>query len=101
MPDVIEVLSERETPGGWTFEVQFVDPDGALRHLALSLAWQDYDLYCPDGAVPPGVVAEAVALVARTLWTEGLPPRLDAAALRRRHHDADALVIERVDLSAM
>jgi len=39
--------------------------------------------------------------VARTLWTEGLPPRLDAAALRRRHHDADALVIERVDLSAM
>lgn len=101
MPSVVEVLTESETPGGWCFNVQWIAEDGALRSTRLALAWQEYDLYCPDGAVPPETVARAVAAVALELWPEGIPGRLDAAALRRRDHAADRRVTERVDLNAM
>jgi hypothetical protein len=101
MPGVVEVLTEREMPGGWSFHVQWIREDGALRATRLALAWQEYDLFCPDGAVPPETVAKAVAEVALELWEGDLPERLDAAALRRRDHGADRRVTERVDLHAM
>lgn len=101
MSRVVEVLNESESPTGWVFVVQFIDDEGALHAVRLALSWQDYDLYCPDGSVAPETVAKAVACVAWDLWPEGLPARMDAAALRRRDHGADALVTQRVDLSAM
>lgn len=101
MPSVVEIVAETEAASGWEFKVQLIAPSGALILLQLTLSWQDYDLYCPDGAVPPQAVAKAVAAVAHELWIEGLPARLDAAALRRRDHDADRRVTQNVDLSAM
>ncbi len=101
MPRVVEVLNETDSSNGWVFTVQFITDSGALQVLKLALSWQDYDLYCPDGAVAPEAVARAVACVAWDLWPEGLPDRLDAAALRRRNHSADTLVTQQVDLSAM
>ena len=101
MPGVFEILAEREGPRGWIFEVQQIRDDGALAKVELTLSWQDYDLFCPDGAVPPEGVARAVAEVARELWPAGIPPRLDASTLRRKSPDADVRVIGCVDLRAM
>lgn len=101
MQPLVEILHETETPGGWEFQVQVLTSAGACVPLRLKLSWQDYDLYCPDGAVPPEGVARAVASVAVELWPEGLPGCLDAASLRRRDHAADERVTQRVDLSAM
>lgn len=98
---IVEVVSETEGKTGWDFALQFVSDEGALVKLTLSLSWQDYDLYCPDGAAPPEAVARAVGAVAWALWPEGLPARLDAAALRRRDRAADERVTQQVDLSAM
>lgn len=101
MPPAVQIIHETETPGGWEFLVQFTDESSAPTRLRLTMTWQEYDLYCPDGAVPPEAVARAVATVAREVWADELPPRLDAAALRRRDHGADERVIHHVDLSAM
>ncbi|MFO0962717.1 MAG: hypothetical protein U0625_07385 [Phycisphaerales bacterium] len=101
MPRMIEILSEQEGESGWTFQVQQILADGSLQSTRLTMSWQEYDLYCPDGAVPPEGVARAVAEVAAEMWPRGLPPRLDASTLRRHSPGADARVAERVDLRAM
>jgi hypothetical protein len=95
-----EIISEREGPGGWTFEVQEIRHDGSLAGIRLTMSWQDYDLFCPDGSVPPEGVALAVLEVAKELWPEGVPSRIDASSPRRRAADADRRISERVDLRA-
>jgi len=97
---VFEIIAERETAGGWAFDVQEIRSDGSLAGITLTLSWQDYDLFCPDGAVPPEGVARAVLEVARALWPEGVPPRLDASTPRRKSGDADRRITERVDSRA-
>ncbi len=101
MPGIIEILAEREGPTGWTFDVQEIRADGSLAKTALTMSWQDYDFFCPDGAVPPEQVARAVAEVARELWADGIPARLDASQPRRKAADADRRIIERVDMRAI
>ena len=101
MPGIIEILSEREGPTGWTFDVQEIREDGRLARTSLTMSWQDYDFFCPDGAVPPEQVARAVAEVARELWDGGIPARLDASQPRKKAADADRRIIERVDLRAI
>ena len=94
MPGIIEILAEREGPTGWTFDVQEIRADGSLAKTALTMSWQDYDFFCPDGAVPPEQVA-------RELWADGIPARLDASQPRRKAADADRRIIERVDMRAI
>ena len=89
MPDV-EVLSEQEFDGGWSFELRIGNDDGAGVTRTLRLAWADYDLWSNDGSDPPHAVATAVAvfLVSR-ITVADLPATLDASTARRRFHDAD------------
>ena len=101
MPATFEIVSEHEEPNGWSFDVQEIRNDGSLAGLRLSLAWVDYDHFCPDGAVPPEGVARAVLEVGNELWPGGMPPRLDASTVRRRSPDADRRIIDRVDLRSM
>ena len=100
MQGVFEIIAERETPGGWSFDVQEIRGDGSLAGITLTLSWQDYDLFCPDGSVPPEGVALAVLEVAKELWPEGVPSRIDASSPRRRAADADRRISERVDVRA-
>lgn len=101
MPTPFEITGEREEQGGWSFQVQEIRADGSLAGVRLTLSWADYDLFCPDGAVPPEAVARAVIEVASELWPEGIPARLDASTPRRRAPDADRRIAERVDLRAL
>ncbi len=87
MPDV-EVVSEQEFEGGWSFELRFGDGAGVTR--TLRLAWADYDLWSNDGSDPPHAVATAVAVfLLSRITASDLPATLDASTARRHFHDAD------------
>lgn len=89
----VEILSEQERDGGWTFNVQALDEAGSLHRFDLRLSWADYNLWSPDGADPPDRIAEAVMsfLLARQPAGE-LRPSFDASIARRMHADADAAI---------
>ncbi len=81
----VEVVSEQECEGGWSFELRL---GGVTRTLRLS--WVDYDLWSNDGGDPPHAVAKAVALFLLSRITPSdLPPTLDASTARRRFPGAD------------
>ena len=87
MPDV-EIVSEREFDGGWSFELRFGDGAGVTRTLRLS--WADYDLWSNDGSDPPHAVARAVAVfLLSRITASDLPATLDASTARRRFPGAD------------
>ncbi len=82
----VEVVSEQEYEGGWSFELRF---GGVARTLRLS--WADYDLWSNDGGDSPQAVAKAVALfLLSRITASDLPSTLDASTARRRYPDADA-----------
>ena len=86
----VEVLSEREFEGGWSFELRFGDGDGGGVTRTLRLAWADYDLWSNDGGDPPHAVATAVAVFLLSRITPSdFPATLDAATARRHFSDAD------------
>ncbi len=83
----IEVVSEKEEPGGWSFQVR-IEEDDKTRTLRLS--WADYNLWSDDGSDPPHAVARAVVvfLLSRITATD-LPATIDASTARRRFPGAD------------
>lgn len=92
-PEVFELLDERDSPEGTRWTLQWIDPEGSLRRGEVRLAWPDYDVWCPDGSIPPVRIAEAVVTFAfdRPEF-DPLPQVLDAAMARRRVEGADALI---------
>ena len=89
MPDV-EIVSEREFDGGWSFELRFGSGDGAGVTRTLRLSWADYDLWSNDGSDPPHAVARAVAVfLLSRITASDLPATLDASTARRRFPGAD------------
>lgn len=86
----IEIISERESPGGWEFDAQVLGDDGRLTRHQVHLAWADYNLWSPDGADAPQNVAAAALLFLFSKDSRGaLPARFDAAITRRKYSDAD------------
>ena len=97
MPSPIEILNEQEVDGGWIFRIQVIDDDGTLHGRDLHLSWADYSMFSPDGATPPGRIAEAVMLV--ILEHPGSMPEvstLDASFPRRYIKDADSFIRARI-----
>ena len=81
----VEVVSEQEYEGGWSFELRFGEVMRTLR-----LSWADYDLWSNDGGDPPHAVATAVAVFLLSRITPSdLPATLDASTARRRFPNAD------------
>ena len=92
---VFELIDEIEDAGGTSWTVQRIDPDGLLLRSTVRLAWVDYDVWNPDGTLPPVKVAEAVISFALSRPEfEPLPARLDAANARRLVPGADRLIAE-------
>jgi len=89
----VEIVSERESRGGWTFTAQVLDDGGSLRRHEVNLSWADYNLWSGSGADEPAEVAAAVLRFLLTkLEASAVPARLDAATARRRYPDADARI---------
>jgi len=97
MPALVEVVTEADADRGWHFVLRSLDADGACTSHAMNLSWADYDWWSPEGIHEPSRVALAVAEVMHhALAGECLPQRFDAATVRRRVHDADALIRSRL-----
>lgn len=93
MPTPIEIVAEEELTSGWAFAAQALGADGRLMKCELRLSFADYNLWAPDGAIPPVRVAEAVlAFLSARLGGPGLPTRFDAAQARRMFPDADQVI---------
>lgn len=92
----VEILSEVESSGRWTFTASVQRAGEPLAQHQVRLAWPDYDVLCPDGAAPPEAAARALLcwLLERERDTPGwrLPPAVDAAMPRRRWPGADAAI---------
>ena len=92
---VFELIDEIEDATGTSWTVQRIDPDGGLLRSSIRLAWVDYDVWNPDGSLPPVKVAEAVMAFALTRPEfEPLPDRLDAATARHLVPGADRLIAD-------
>lgn len=79
----VEVGEEGETDRGWSYRVRIQWASGDPTDLQLALSWHDHD-HWSGGAIPPSRVAEGVLRMAgEALGPAGLPPRCDAATLRR------------------
>ena len=94
--DRVSIESERETDSGWNFTCRFRTPSGAERTIDLGLSWPDYDLWAPDGSVPPERVAAAVLTLLLEHEEELVRERLDAAQVRRIIPGSDEALLHRV-----
>ncbi len=102
MPALVEVAEEHEVQRGWRFALRSIGPGGECYSHDLTLAWVDYDWWCPDGSQQPSRVALAVAEVMHHALSGGeLPSRFDASTVRRSVPDADALIRRRLSVSGV
>lgn len=96
----IRVGHEREMPRGWSYEILVRSampvagdqPSDAPceRACSVTLSWSDHD-HWSGGACPPSVVIERLMTLLIELRPDmDLPPRFDAATIRRWIPDIDA-----------
>lgn len=94
-PIAVELLGEREIPQAWEYDAQILTGRGAVERRVLVLHWADYQMWSPDGAVPPSRVAEAVLrFVAARPEIFAAMERIDAAVARRKVPGADRIIGE-------
>lgn len=77
----VEVLTETENAGGWVYSVVVHGPDGVQTH-AVTMSWRDHDHWC-GGATAPSRVLQALLEYALKNEAPALPPKFDAARVRR------------------
>jgi hypothetical protein len=94
-PIAVELLREREIPQAWEYDAQILTGTGSVDHRVLCLNWADYQLWSPDGSIPPSRVAEAVLqfIASHPAAFAGLE-RIDAAVARRKVRGADDLIAD-------
>ena len=91
--DPIHLSDEVETDEGWTFHAVLDRDEDYSRALSFRLSWADYNLWSPSGTDRPADVARAVLRIFMdSMELEAMPPKLDAARIRRLIPDADARI---------
>lgn len=101
----VSVLTEKEAPSGWSFEVELPEAVGAAgggaagaarRRIVVTLAWVDYEYWSHGTASPSRVVQAVVESVLDASPERALPDRFDASTGRRWARDLDQRVRERL-----
>lgn len=77
----VEVGTEHERPGGWSYQVFVHRAEGPCEHT-VTLSWRDHDYWCGGASAPSRVIQALIEYVLRH-DTPPLPPRFDAARARR------------------
>lgn len=92
---VVTVVSERETPRGWRYEVT-LRRDGSERKHRVDLAWVDHDHWSGGGKPPSVVVERLLTLLLELQPGVELPTHFDAANCRRLEPRLDELLGSRL-----
>jgi hypothetical protein len=77
----VEVTTEEERPGGWSYAVVVHRENGPASHT-VTLSWRDHDYWC-GGASSPSRVIQAVLEFTLRHETPPFPRKFDAARVRR------------------
>ena len=77
----VEVSTEEERPGGWSYLVLVHRETGPISHT-VTLSWRDHDYWC-GGASAPSRVMQAVMEFLLRHESPPLPAKFDAARVRR------------------
>ena len=77
----VEVQTEEERPGGWSYLV-LVHRAGGADEYTVTLSWRDHDFWC-GGASAPSRVMQALMEYLLRHETPAWPSRFDAARVRR------------------
>ncbi|MEM6460082.1 MAG: hypothetical protein AAF710_11905 [Planctomycetota bacterium] len=88
-PAEIEVGPETQRDGAWAYDVT-VFAAGRVRRHAVTLSFQDYDLWSRGRVGPSRVAHAAVRYWLDQPDAEPLPEAFDCSRLRRHFPDADA-----------
>jgi hypothetical protein len=89
----VEIVGERETDRGWSFDAHVLDGDGAMSRHTVHVSWADYNHWSASGSDTPQAVASAVVgFLAGRAGPGGLQPAFDASLARRLHDDADTQI---------
>jgi len=54
----VELASEREETGAWSYEARITHDDGRARTIPIRLSWADYNHWSISGADEPSRIAE-------------------------------------------
>ncbi len=92
---MVEIVEEHDTDRGWEFLARVTSADGSSEHV-LRMSWVDCEHWSRGGAPPADVAAEVVRFLVERGGVGSLPPRLDAARVRRLHPDADEAIRSRL-----
>lgn len=85
---LIELRRERETPGGWSYDVLRTHGDASSAH-AVTLSWADHDHWSGGASPPSRVVESLLAWLADEHPEFEWPARFDASTIRRRFPGVD------------
>ncbi|MHC4996915.1 MAG: hypothetical protein ACYTGQ_17900 [Planctomycetota bacterium] len=78
----IDVMTETDSPRGWTFEVR-VQEGGETREFEVTLSWAEYDLWSRGQVAPERVVDSVFVFLLQNEPLEAIKQRFDCAVIRR------------------
>jgi hypothetical protein len=85
----IDVMTEIDSPRGWTFEVRVQD-GGETREFEVSLSWAEYDLWSRGQVAPERVVESAFVFLLKNEPLSAIKQRFDCALIRRYFPQVDS-----------
>ena len=91
----ILVEHESEIDRGWRYDILLTAAAGATRH-DVSLAWVDHEYWCGGTKSPSRVIEAVIEALLDCLSADEIPPRFDAATVRRWCPGIDADVRRRL-----
>ncbi|XAM00861.1 hypothetical protein OT109_05630 [Phycisphaeraceae bacterium D3-23] len=85
----IEVGQELETATHWAYDVRVFD-EGRTHDFAVTLSFQDYDLWSRGQAAPSRVVEACFEFLLANEGADEISPKFDCSVIRRYFPDVDA-----------
>lgn len=84
----IEVGTETEHATSWSYDVAVFDAGRVHRH-AVTLSYQDYDLWCHGRVSPSRVVEAAFRFLLQNEPADQISTKFDCSVIRRHFADVD------------
>lgn len=91
----IEVGQETDCGASWSYGVSVFEGGRVHRH-AVTLSYQDYDLWCRGRVSPSRVVEAAFRFLLENEPADAILPKFDCSVIRRHFPDVDKQLPQRL-----